>query len=104
MPDPEAAPPPTTPSPTDAQLEIGRVQWWIDTVVANAAALRSAGVTTISVGAFGATLLPKELDPPKFDDIKNDDIPDGLPALEDPRTYPGGIVPGFTIEKLPLEE
>lgn len=104
MTDPEAAHPQQPQAPTDAQLEAGRAQWWISTIIANAAALRDAGVTDVKVGNFAATLLPKEPPAPKYDDVKNDDIPDGLPALEDPRTYPGGVVPGFKIEKFDPEE
>lgn len=88
----------------DAAKEVGRVQWWIDTVVANADALRAAGVSTIGVGAYSASLLPKPPELPKYDDVKNDELPDDLPALIDPRSYPGGVVPGYRIEKLPAEE
>lgn len=77
-----------------------RANWWIDLVLERAAALRSAGVTAIGFDGCTASLLPAEPPPPKFDDVKNDDRPpDGLDALNDPHTYPGGIVPGFVITR-----
>lgn len=94
---------PATPTAETAK-EIGRVQWWIDTIVANAPALRDAGINTIRVGDYAASLLAKPAELPKFDDIQNEELPDGLHPLEDPRSYPGGIVPGFQIEKLPTED
>lgn len=79
-----------------------RVAWWIKTLVASAAELRDAGVSSLAIGEFSATLLPKPAPPPSFDPIAKADeqLPDGIDALNDPRSYPGGVVPGFRIDKL----
>lgn len=82
-----------------------RVKWWLSTIIEMAPQLREAGVSNVGVGEFSATLQPKDPPASKFDDVKNDEqIPDGLPAHLDPRTYPGGIVPGFDITPLPMED
>ncbi len=81
------------------------VAWWIRTLVEHADELREAGVSSLKVGEYAATLLPKPPPEPTYGDVKNEPgIPDGLHPLEDPHSYPGGIVPGFTIEKFSTEE
>lgn len=82
-----------------------RVTWWLDLLSERADALRTAGVSSVAVDGLSATFLPLAPPQPSFADIKLDDqIPDGLPAHLDPRTYPGGIVPGFDIQPLPEED
>lgn len=107
MPDPdETTPSPTLPPAPSAEdlRAIGRVQWWLDTVVAMSSALRDAGVSSIAVGECSVSLLPKPAPVEKLPEIGKSDVVDDLPALHDPRSYPGGVVPGYTIEKLSNED
>lgn len=96
-----AEPPP--PAAEDLRT-IGRVQWWLDTVVAMSADLRAAGVSSIAFGECSVSFLPKADPAPTYPDIGKSDVVDDLPALHDPRSYPDGIVPGYAIEKLSNEE
>lgn len=91
-------------SQDESESALTRAESWIDLVLARAAGLREAGVSSISIDGRAATFLPKEPLPPKFDDIKNDAERGGLPTLLDPASYPDGIVPGFEIERLSEEE
>lgn len=79
---------------------------WIDLVLARAAELRAAGITSIGCDGCTASIGPLPDAPyvPEKSDgkpIAADEYPD---AMHDPATYPGGVVPGFVIEKLELED
>jgi hypothetical protein len=88
-----------------APSEPAEVEWWIRTITANAAALRAAGVGSIAVGKFSAVLQAIPAAEPKYDPITADaHVPDGLPAIHDPHSYPGGYVPGLTIERLTITD
>lgn len=66
----------------------------LDAVAAHAPALRKAGITSIDVEAFAATLAPaEEVAPPRLPDVgpAHEDTSD---PLFDPMTYGSAEVPG----------
>lgn len=77
---------------------------WKDFLIAHAASLRGAGVLSFVVGPCSASLAPL---PPPIDDkpIPRKETPDSdvdsreIDPFEDPRSYPGGRVPHFDIDK-----
>lgn len=72
------------------------VEQWMDLVISRAAALRAAGVTTITIGGVTVTLAPPEPAPiPTTPDARSDENNDDDP-LSDPSTFGGRGVPGFT--------
>lgn len=77
---------------------------WIDLVLARADELRDKGVLSIGVDGCTATFAPKELTPQPVGEIAKPDssVGPGLVPnpLEDPASYPFGIVPGFVIKQL----
>lgn len=82
-----------------------QMQWWLDLVLSRASELRKAGVATISADGYSVSLLPAEPEPQKLEPVTNDERQsDGLNPLEDPHSYPGGIVPGFVITRELPEE
>ena len=78
---------------------------WFDTVLARAEELRAAGVLSISCDGCAATFAPL-LETALVGTIDKPDASVGLEydALTDPASYPGGVVPGFVIEKLEMED
>ncbi len=63
-----------------------------------APALRKAGVLTVAVGGVAFTLAPN-VEPPPDEKKQQVTEPDwGMDPLNDPSTYVGGRVPGFTRE------
>lgn len=78
---------------------------WIDLILARSGDLRAAGVLSIAVDGCAATLSPLDVAPPITGEIDAPDTAlDGGDSLYDPASYPGGVVPGFTIEKLEIED
>lgn len=81
---------------------------WIDTVLSRAAELRSAGVLSIAVDGCSVTLAAKDPEPMRLPDIAKPDstvaAESPLNPLADPASYPFGIVPGFDIQPLGIEE
>lgn len=76
---------------------------WIDLVIKRAAELRAAGITSIGCDGMTAEIATAA---PSTDDKplpKTDEEPECDP-LDDPASYRGGVVPGFTIEKFPAFE
>ena len=78
---------------------------WIDLVLERAAELRQAGV--LQIGPSTATLAPYVEPTPTSDTTSASSAPtppQALHPLDDPASYPDGIVPGFTIERVLPEE
>ena len=77
---------------------------WIDLVIARALDLRKAGITAIGFGGCSAQLLPYM--EPLVDEKATGDKPaeeyQGDP-LNDPASWPGGVVPGYQITKFTTE-
>jgi len=80
------------------------VEPWIAMVKLHAVELRSLGVLAIGIGEWSATFAPP--DPPPVEVDKNPPAVEEPPLdpLNDPASYPGGQMPGFTIEKMAVEE
>lgn len=78
---------------------------WIDFVIARARELREAGVLSISCDRGAVTFAPM-LEAAPVGTIDKPDASVGVEydALTDPASYPGGVVPGFVIEKLEMED
>jgi len=69
----------------------------LDTLIAKAPAMREAGLLKLGLpGGVTVELAPHE---PKVsgDDNEEDDSLEHPDALSDPRTFPGGVVPGFKL-------
>lgn len=81
---------------------------WIDLVLSRAGELRDAGVLSLAIDGCSVTLAAKEPVLPTLPEIAKPDATardDGpLNPLVDPASYPFGIVPGFTIQKLEIED
>jgi len=79
---------------------------WITLVLGEAARLRAAGVTSIGAAGCTVTLAPlvAPLEPGEVAAPDGSVATEGLDALSDPHSYPGGIVPGYQIERLEREE
>ena len=77
---------------------------WLDTVLARAIELRTAGVSSVTVDGCSVSFLP--LVTPVAGEIGKPDASadQHYDALTDPNSYPGGVVPGFKIEKLEMED
>ena len=77
---------------------------WIGLVLERADELRRAGVLQIGPGT--ATLAPYTPPPPASDSSSNaTPTPErALAPIDDPHSFPDGIVPGFTIERVLPEE
>lgn len=72
---------------------------WIDLVIARALDLRKAGITGIGFGGCSAQLLPY-MEPLGDDKTTGEAVEEYQgDALNDPASWPGGVVPGFTIQK-----
>lgn len=74
---------------------------WIDLVIARSGELRRAGITAIGFEGCTTQLLP-DTTPPAADDksaapVVEEAYPD---PLRDPASFPGGFVPGYTIQRL----
>ena len=76
---------------------------WIDLLVGRASDLRKAGILSIGVDGCSATISATLID--EVTDHRGSPEPDyaGDP-LNDPASYPGGLVPGFEITTFPREE
>lgn len=85
---------------------------WVALVLGEAPKLRAAGV--LSIGAAGCTVTFAPLSAAAAaGEIDRPDAtvsPEGLDALNDPHSYPGGVVPGYDMDgarrarsRLPLE-
>lgn len=81
---PEAGPPPVDAPPSDSPLAAA-----LDVIASRADALRRAGVRRVQVGDVAVDLDPK-IEAPARKKGAN-----GTPSdpLDDPRSYPGGVVP-----------
>ena len=85
---------------------------WIALVLGEADRLRAKGVLSIGAAGCSATFAPAPPPAPTSDaapgpaELAPDT--DGLDALHDPHSYPGGVVPGYQIKKFdrfdPIEE
>ena len=76
---------------------------WIDLVLERAAELRQAGVLQLGPGT--ATLAPYVAPATAETSLSTETTPElALHPLDDPASYPDGIVPGFTIERRLPEE
>lgn len=73
---------------------------WIALVLGEAGRLRAAGVT--SIGAAGFTVTFSSVTPATAaGEIDKPDMTvstEGLGVLDDPHSYPAGIVPGYDLE------
>lgn len=78
---------------------------WIDLLISRSGELRNAGVLSIEIDGCAATFAPLpalvvpvgDIDPP-------DESASGSDPLHDPASYPGGVVPGFAIQKFEPED
>ena len=77
---------------------------WIALVLEQATALRAAGVLSISIDGRSVTFAELPFVPAKDDSKPDEQEPDNVDPFHDPASYPGGIVPGFHIEKLEIGE
>ena len=73
----------------------------LDLLISNAAALHAAGITSLTLDGLSVTLTaPPSPPPPPRAKGKADDEPapgqSYVDPLNDPSTYPGGRLPGFT--------
>lgn len=76
---------------------------WIDLVIQRSADLREAGILAIGADGCSATLSPlvENVTPADRTEPEHDYAGD---PLNDPASYPGGVVPGFDIKPYPREE
>jgi len=87
-----------------AQIDI--LTGWIALVLGESARLRAAGVLSIGGGGYTVTFAP-DMAPVPAGEIDRPDATvstEGLDPLHDPHSYPSGIVPGYTIERLDPED
>ncbi len=77
---------------------------WIDMVLECADSLRAKGVLSITVGDRAVSLAPLPVVPAKDDSKPVEQEPDIVDPFQDPASYPGGLVPGFRIEKFETGE
>lgn len=77
---------------------------WIDLVLERANELRSAGVLSISFEGCAATFAALPVVVGKDDSKPIEQEPDIVDPFQDPASYPGGLVPGFRIEKFETGE
>lgn len=64
---------------------------------ARAPGLRKVGVVSFAIEGLSVNLLPA---PPEIPPVDPKDVPGPPPVdpLQDPALYPGGVVPGYTLE------
>lgn len=70
----------------------------VDLMIARAADLRAAGITSLSLDGIAVTLAAAAPEEPEAEP-GDDSPPEPIDPLNDPSTYPGGKVPGFTRPK-----
>ncbi len=82
--------------------EIDVLTGWIALVLGEADKLRAAGVLSIGAGGCTVTFAPAAPAAPAAGEIERPDAtvaPEGLDPLNDPHSYPSGIVPGYNLEQ-----
>jgi len=76
---------------------------WLTLVLGEADRLRAAGVISIGGAGCSVTFAAPAAGPAAapVGEIAAPDaaVPEGLDALNDPHSYPGGVVPGYRITK-----
>lgn len=84
--------------------DIDTLSGWIALVLGEAPKLRAAGVLSIGAEGCSATFAPLvegvaagDVAKPDASAAEHEHTPD---PLHDPHSYPGGVVPGFKIERL----
>lgn len=82
--------------------DVDTLTGWIALVLGEAGRLRAAGVLSLGGGGCTVTFAPLPIEAAPIGAVAGPDATvaaEGLDTLHDPHSYPGGVVPGYRIDR-----